>query len=200
MLAFTTAGLTLDACTNSLDIPAQGALSDQVLATQSGVDALLTGAYAALDGQYNNGSALNLAGSDGWQASPSNWTYGSIAGGDAHKGSDGSDQPAIDAIAKFTADPSNGFFNGKWRTVYEGVNRANSTLRLLAAATTISDANRTSFAAQARFLRAHYYFELKKMFNRVPWIDETIETAAASPRRDPRSSSCTPSAPCSPSS
>ncbi|PRY27735.1 putative outer membrane starch-binding protein [Spirosoma oryzae] len=180
MLAFTTTGLTLDACTNSLDIPAQGALSDQVLATQSGVDALLTGAYAALDGQYNNGSALNLAGGNAWEASPSNWTYGSIAGGDAHKGSDGSDQPAIDAIAKFTADPSNGYFNSKWRTVYEGVNRANSTLRLLAAATTISDANRTSFAAQARFLRGHYYFELKKMFNRVPWIDETIETAAAS--------------------
>jgi hypothetical protein len=178
ILAITAVGLTFDSCKESLEIPAQGALSDQTLATESGVDALLTGAYAALDGQYNNGSALNLAsGSDAWQASPSNWVYGSIAGGEAHKGSDGSDQPAIDAIAKFTSDPSNGFFNGKWRTVYEGVNRTNSTLRVLAQATSISDVNRTSFTAQARFLRGHYYFELKKMFNKVPWIDETIETA-----------------------
>jgi hypothetical protein len=27
--------------------------------------------------------------------------------------------------------------------------------------------------AQARFLRAHYYFDLKKMFNNVPYLDET---------------------------
>ena len=181
ILALTAVGLTFEACKESLEIPAQGALSDQTLATQSGVDALLTGAYAALDGQYtSNGTAWNLSGSDAWQASPSNWTYGSIAGGEAHKGSDGSDQPAIDAIAKFTSDPSNGFFNGKWRTVYEGVNRTNSTLRVLGQATSITDANRTSFTAQARFLRGHYYFELKKLFNKVPWIDETVATAAAS--------------------
>lgn len=174
------AGLLFDACQKSLEIPAQGALSDEVLATRAGVDALLTGAYAALDGQYNNGSALNLAGGNAWEASPSNWVYGSIAGGEAHKGSDGSDQPAVDAIAKFTADPSNGYFNSKWRTVYEGVNRTNSTLRLLAQATTISDADRALLAAQARFLRGHYYFELKRMFNNVPWIDETIATTEAS--------------------
>ncbi|WP_247233452.1 RagB/SusD family nutrient uptake outer membrane protein [Telluribacter sp. SYSU D00476] len=180
VLAVTTISLTLDSCKESLDIPAQGALSDQVLATRSGVDALLNGAYAALDGQFNNGGALNLAGTNAWEASPSNWVYGSIAGGDAHKGSDGSDQPAIDAIAKFTSDASNGFFNSKWRVLYEGVNRTNSVLRVLAQTTEVTEAERASFAAQARFLRGHYYFELKKMWNNVPWIDETVETAAAS--------------------
>ncbi|GAB3913366.1 RagB/SusD family nutrient uptake outer membrane protein [Larkinella knui] len=180
LVAVVAAGLLSDACKDSLEIPAQGALSDQTLATRSGVDALLTGAYAALDGQFNDGSALNLARTNAWEASPSNWVYGSIAGGEAHKGSDGSDQPAIDAIAKFTADPSNGYFNGKWRTVYEGVNRTNSVLRVLAQATDVSDADRTSFTAQARFLRGHYYFELKKMWNKVPWIDETVDTPDAS--------------------
>ncbi|WP_461078962.1 RagB/SusD family nutrient uptake outer membrane protein [Spirosoma flavus] len=180
ILAVTAVVLTFDSCKDSLEIPAQGALSDQTLATESGVDALLTGAYAALDGQYNNGSALNLASGNAWEASPDNWTYGSIAGGEAHKGSDGSDQPAVDAIAKFTADASNGYFNSKWRTVYEGVNRTNATLRILGQATGITDAKKTSFAAQARFLRGHYYFELKKMWNKVPWIDETITTSSAS--------------------
>jgi len=180
IMAVTAAGLTGNSCQNSLEIPAQGALSGETLVTQSGVSALLTGAYAALDGQYNNGSALNLASGNAWEASPSNWVYGSIAGGEAHKGSDGSDQPAVDAIAKFTSDASNGYFNSKWRTVYEGVNRANTVLRVLGQATSISDADKTSFAAQARFLRGHYYFELKRMFNRVPWIDETIETSTAS--------------------
>jgi len=170
----------LDSCKDALDIGAQGALSEEQLNTAAGVDALLTGAYAALDGQsYANGSALNLAGSDAWQASPDNWTFGSIAGGDAHKGSDGSDQPAIDAIAKFSADPSNGYFNSKWRVVYEGVNRANSVLRVLALVPEISDTDRANISGQARFLRGHYYFELKKMFNNVPWIDETIATIDA---------------------
>ncbi|GAB4029425.1 RagB/SusD family nutrient uptake outer membrane protein [Spirosoma jeollabukense] len=180
ILAVTTVGLTFNACKESLDIPAQGALSGETLTTLSGLDALLTGAYAALDGQYNNGSALNLASGNAWEASPSNWVYGSIAGGEAHKGSDGSDQPAIDAIAKFTADASNGYFNSKWRTVYEGVNRANTVLRVLSQSTGIPAANQTSIAAQARFLRAHYYFELKRMWNKVPWIDETMETSETS--------------------
>ncbi|CCH55591.1 RagB/SusD domain protein [Fibrisoma limi BUZ 3] len=177
-LAIMAVSLTVS-CQESLDIPAQGALSDQVLANRSGVDALLVGAYAALDGQFNNGGALNLAGGNAWEASPSNWTYGSIAGGEAHKGSDGSDQPAVDAIAKFTADASNGYFNSKWRTVYEGVNRTNSVLRLLAQAQDVKDADRAVLAAQARFLRGHYYFELKKMWNKVPWIDETIDASTA---------------------
>ncbi|CAN5288258.1 RagB/SusD family nutrient uptake outer membrane protein [soil metagenome] len=177
ILAVTTVGLTFNACKESLDIPAQGALSGETLTTLSGLDALLTGAYAALDGQYNNGSALNLASGNAWEASPSNWVYGSIAGGEAHKGSDGSDQPAIDAIAKFTADASNGYFNSKWRTVYEGVNRANTVLRVLSQSTGIPAANQTSITAQARFLRGHYYFELKRMWNKVPWIDETMETS-----------------------
>ncbi|MCF0059107.1 RagB/SusD family nutrient uptake outer membrane protein [Dyadobacter sp. CY356] len=173
-------GVMLDGCQGDLDIAAQGALSEEQLYNRAGVDALLVGAYAALDAQYyGNGSALNLAGTNAWEASPDNWTFGSIAGGDAHKGSDGSDQPAIDAIAKFSADPSNSYFNSKWRSVYEGINRANSVIRVLALVPEISEADRLNINAQARFLRGHYYFELKKMWNNVPWIDETIATADA---------------------
>lgn len=172
--------VTLDSCQNDLDIGAQGALSEEQLYNRAGVDALLVGAYAALDAQYyGNSSALNLSGTSAWEASPDNWTFGSIAGGDAHKGSDGSDQPAIDAIAKFSADPSNSYFNSKWRSVYEGINRTNSVIRVLALVPEISDTDRANLNAQARFLRGHYYFELKKMWNNVPWIDETIATADA---------------------
>lgn len=157
-----------------LNKPAQGALSDDQLSNKAGVESLLTGAYAALDGQkYANSSAINLSGSSAWEAPADNWIYGSIAGGDAHKGSNGADQPSIDLIAKFTTDASNGFLNSKWKTVYEGVTRANSVLYYLAKATDVTDEEATNFEGQARFLRAHYYFELKKMFNMVPWIDET---------------------------
>ncbi|AKD58223.1 RagB/SusD family nutrient uptake outer membrane protein [Spirosoma radiotolerans] len=150
--------------------PALGALSDQVLTDAKGVQALLVAAYAALDGQASDATAFGGGGA--WEASPDNWIYGSLAGGEAHKGSDGSDQASIDPIAKFSADASNGFFNSKWKAVYEGVTRANTVLRLLKGVTNLTAADRTNIEAQARFLRAHYYFDLKKMFNKVPWIDE----------------------------
>ena len=100
-----------------------GALSDAQLNTKPGVENLLIGAYAALDGNGVGAASARDAAAD-------NWIYGSIAGGDAKKGSDGSDQAGINSIMVYSAGPSNGFFNSKWKAVYEGINRANTVLRL----------------------------------------------------------------------
>jgi len=159
-------------CKKALEQPPLGSLSEEIVANKNGVNGLLIGAYAALDGTGDNGTSLG-GGGDAFQASPSNWVFGSIAGGDASKGSDGSDQPAIDPIANFYADANNVYFNSKWKALYEGVSRTNNVLRLLAKATDISAEDEKSIGAQARFLRAHYYFELKKMWNMIPLIDET---------------------------
>jgi starch-binding outer membrane protein, SusD/RagB family len=171
------AGLVLlQACSDSfLDKPVKGALGGDVLANAKGIDALLTGAYAALDGQGEGETSLAHGGtySSGWESPPDDWTYGSIAGGDAHKGSDGGDQTPIADIATFGAGAENGFFNSKWKAVYEGVARANAVLALLPEVTDVSDEEKVNIEAQARFLRGHYYFELKKMWGNVPWIDET---------------------------
>jgi len=174
ILMAVTMGMTMQLFTSCekefLEKPALGALSDDVLANKEGVEALLIGAYAALDGQ-GNGAAITGGGQ--WEAAPTNWIYGSVAGADAHKGSSGADQPPINAIANFITDPSNGFINTKWRAMYEGISRTNSVLRVLGNTETISDADKLRIEAEARFLRGHFYFELKKMFNMVPWIDET---------------------------
>ena len=160
-------------CTEDfLEKPAYGALSDEVLADEKGVNSLLIGAYAVLDGQ---GSGVAIGGGNPWEAAPSNWIYGDVSGGDAHKGSDGGDQPAINSIATYSAGADNGFFNSKWKALYEGVTRSNSVLKTLAGLEDISEEERANLAGQARFLRGHYYFELKKMFNMVPWIDENTE-------------------------
>lgn len=173
MLLAVSCSILMSSCSEEfLEKPAYGALSDQVLADEKGVNALLIGAYAALDGQ-GNGEAFGGGGQ--WEADPSNWIYGDIPGGDAHKGSDGGDQPPINAIASYSANASNGFFNTKWRVLYEGVNRTNNVLKVLEQVEEIDEASRANIAGQARFLRGHYYFELKKMFNMVPWIDETTE-------------------------
>jgi len=163
----------LSSCSEDfLDKPAFGSLSDQVLADEKGVNALLIGTYGALGGTTDYAA---LGGGGPWEATPSNWIYGDITGGDAHKGSDGGDQPAINTIATYSVDASNGFFNTKWKALYEGVTRANNVLRALAQVEEIGEADRANISGQARFLRGHYYFELKKMYNMVPWVDETTE-------------------------
>jgi hypothetical protein len=167
-LCFAVSTLFLQACQDDfLDKPVQGALGDEVLANAKGIEGLLTGAYAALDGQGD------FNGGNGWEAPPDNWTYGSITGGEAHKGSDGGDQTPINAIATFTTGGDNGFFNTKWRALYEGVSRANTVLKVLALLENMPAEEKANIEGQAKFLRGHYYFELKKMWNMVPWIDET---------------------------
>jgi hypothetical protein len=58
--------------------------------------------------------------------------------------------------------------------LFDGVVRINNLLALLPGAVGMSAAEKTEVRAEARFLRGHYYFELKKMFDKVPWIDETM--------------------------
>ena len=154
-----------------LNKPALGALASNQVNTLDGVNALLVGAYAVLDGQGSGNAAIG--GGNAWEASPSNWIYGSVAGGDSHKGSSISDQPPIVPIACAQEVASNGFFNDKWKALFEGVTRCNTVLSTLKISPTISDANAKEITAEAVFLRGHYYFELRKFFKQVPWIDET---------------------------
>ncbi|UPK69628.1 RagB/SusD family nutrient uptake outer membrane protein [Chitinophaga filiformis] len=160
-----------NACSKSfLERDPRGSLTGENVSTKDGIDALLIGAYAALDGQQQDVAAIGTGGP--WEAAPSNWIYGSVAGGDAHKGSDATDQPPISLIATGQFDASNGFFNTKWKVLFEGVTRTNIILSLLPNVKDMSAAQVTQVQAEARFLRGHYYFELKKMFGKVPWVDE----------------------------
>jgi hypothetical protein len=156
-----------DSCSKDfLEKPVLGALDENLLANEKGVTRLLVGAYAALD-------ATNVGGGDAWQTSPNNWIYGSVAGGDAHKGSDATDQAPIDRIASGNSDPSGTFFNSKWIVNYEGISRANLVLRVMGLSEDMTPALKKTIEAEAKFLRGHYYFDLKRMFNKVPYIDET---------------------------
>ena len=168
---FSSTVLIFNACKKSfLDNPPTGSLASSQLANVNGLQGLLTGAYAALDGQGSGNTAI--AGGNPWETPADNWIYGAVAGGDNHKGRSLGDQPPIVPIATSQSDPSNGFFNDKWNAVYEGIARCNAVLATCKLATTVSAAQITEFQAEARFLRGHYYFDLTKMFGKVPWIDE----------------------------
>jgi len=162
-------GYLFFSCNKSfLDKQPYGSLDTTVLASQRGVESVLIGAYALLDGYQNS------YGIGGFGSGTSNWVFGSVAADDSHKGSDATDQPDITPIEKHLQLPTNGYFNTKWQTVYEGVTRANIALKLLVQATDVSASDQKRISGEARFLRAFYHLEAKKVWNNIPFIDETM--------------------------
>lgn len=171
ILIFAIVGIITYSCSKSfLEKRPLGSLDENTLANKKGVEALLVGAYSVLDGFIDGGGIfLGL-----WSSSGTNWVYGSVVGGDAHKGSDAGDQPDANPIESFSSTSTNGYYDTKWRIVYEGVARANSVLRIMAKSTDISPEDTLRIRAEASFLRGHYHFEAKKMWNMVPYLDEFV--------------------------
>ncbi len=164
------AGLViLAACSKSfLDKPPLGTLNPDIIANEAGVQGLLIGAYSLVDG---NGSK----GDGNYGSAASNWGYGGVASDDAYKGSDPTDVNDFAPFEKFVSlTPTNGAVPQKWNLCYSGIQRCNDVMNTMALATDISADKQLIITAQARFLRAFFHMELKKVFNNVPYVDETI--------------------------
>ena len=162
--------LILVACKKEfLQIQPTGQLTEEVLSSKKGLEGLLIGAYSMLGGRGN------------YFGGASNWTNGSIQGGDANKGTNAGDFNDINPIQRFETTPTSRVVSDRWGPLYEGISRCNSTLRILAISTdaTLTDADKKRISGEARFLRGHYYFELKKSYNNVPYVDETLSSDEA---------------------
>lgn len=148
-----------------LDVPSTTGVTLEELSNKNGVQQLLIGAYHDVTG-------LTVK-SSWWSTSGTNWVYGDITSGDAYRGgtNDGADGITIE---HFLTQPSTAYLADKWRTVYDGVARCNKTILAANAATDMTDAEKTAAIAEARFLRGHFHFEAKKMWNNVPYIDENV--------------------------
>ncbi len=167
------AGLAITyACSDFLDTPAQGTLDVNALSTKVGVEGSLIAAYRSLD--------CNNATNGNWGCAASNWPFGSITTDDAYKGSEATDQPQATKLELYAwgSDQAQDYLDRKWASMYEGVVRANATIRLLQAVSAskpgeISRADSMGIMGEALFLRAHYHFELWRMWGNVPYYFET---------------------------
>jgi len=167
----TLAGIILYACHKSyLDTPVLGQLDESQVSNKKGVDELLIGAYSLLDGIGASSGNAPIGSS-----AASNWIYGSICGSEAYTGGQGlGDQPDIISLEAFKTTATNDYLDGKWGAVYEGIQDANTVLRIMRKAADMTTADTTEVKAEALFLRAFYHFEAKKMWNKIPFIDEYV--------------------------
>lgn len=152
---------------NFLDRQPIGVFSEEALKTRAGVNGILVGAYAGLNGaMYGNGSS---AGAD--VNSFSNWVFGGITSDDAQKGADvGGSRSDIE---RYEVTPASTKLDDRWRFCYDGIARCNDVLRLSPQVSGLSEVEVKNLAGQARALRALYYFHGTIVFGRLPWIDET---------------------------
>ncbi len=170
--AFALMGAITYACKNFLDTPAQGTLDENALATRAGVEGSLIAAYRSLD--------CNNATNGNWGCAASNWAFASITSEDAYKGSTFTDQYQAQNLELYNwaGDQAQQYLDRKWASMYEGVVRANATIRLLEKVSQlkpgeISHADSMGIKGEALFLRAHYHFELWRMWGNVPYYYET---------------------------
>lgn len=157
--------LLLAACKDSfLDVPPTGQLTEDVLNTKKGIDGLLIGAYGMISGRGN------------YFGGASNWVNGSVQGGEANKGTNAGDFNDINFVQRFELISTARVPADRWGPPYEGISRANAVLKLLTESTdpALNTDERKRISGEARFLRSHYFFELTRSFNKVPYFDETL--------------------------
>ena len=75
-----------------------------------------------------------------------------------------------------TYDYANGYVKSKWQSAYDGIFKANLMLQNIDNVD-ISEDDKIVYKAEARFLRAMYYFHLLDFYGGVPLYDETTIVA-----------------------
>lgn len=163
LLTLALCGSTVSCSEEFLDQQPVGAYNETALATPDGVNKLLIGAYSAL-----NGTGAFITGTQ-----PTGAVFGSIHGGEAHKGSNSVDNNTILEYSRFDVSTSNSnalsFFNHFYNAIY----RCNLVLQTLPKVTAgLTEPQKNQIIAETRFLRGHYHFFLKRVFKNIPYIDE----------------------------
>lgn len=149
----------------------QGSLSDGVMTSTDAIDLLVNSAYAGLSGITNEQG-------DPCMRPTSNWSYGEVRADNAYKGGGGEgDIWDVHAMETFQVQANNGNLDGKWFNLYSLISRCNAALRVLNAADENVVKSKASRIAEMKVLRSHFYFELVRLFNKVPYIDENLATA-----------------------
>ena len=147
-----------------------GEVAPSEMTKAENVEKAIISAYSVLNGQIDGAS-------NAYNSPASNWSFGDVVSDDCYKGGGGTgDQSQIHQMELYNTTATTYDVERKWMALYEGIKRSNEAMKLLAASEDFDATLKIQRNAELRFLRGHYYFELKKIYNQIPYIDETAET------------------------
>lgn len=166
---FTALLLLVSSCSEDfLEKNPLGSLNEGTLESKEGAELLCTAAYGALHSV--NASDWFMTFSSG---GCNGWLYSDVRSDIAYKGGGGiSDCADFHAMEVFNVYSTHGHINGKWYYLYCAVQRAASAIKVLKGISSDEWSERDSRLGEMMFLRANYFFELQRLFNRIPYFDE----------------------------
>lgn len=161
----------------SLDESNPGGFTLGNLATsEEGYQTLLNNCYFGLERQFY-GSAGTGNVNEGYmgfvEASTDLWTYAANKEGEYNH-----------IFWMYAgASPNTTYTNNIWNSAYDGIGACNLAISSASNLTTVSDEERNAMVAEARFLRAIYYYNIVEMFGAVYKTDKVEDTPNYSPER-----------------
>ena len=160
--AFSLLLTTLSSCSDMLDTVPQGQFTAEQL-DDSSVEGLVASAYAGLEAHfYGNNEAF---------AGPStNWIF-DVRSDDAYKGGGGTGmEENIHLLEVSEVNSDNVSCLNKWQNNYYAISRVHNAMLALQAASSVANADQVM--GELKTLRAWYYFDLIRIFKRIPYFTE----------------------------
>ncbi|TXD95700.1 RagB/SusD family nutrient uptake outer membrane protein [Gillisia hiemivivida] len=156
-IIFTLVAFIAISCSDDfVDVTSENESADNYFNSEEEYQQALIGAYDLLQATYLNVMIGEIASDN------------TLAGGES-----ANDVIGFQQIDKMSHTPVNQQLRDVWNWMFAGVNRANYILQFQ---DKTDFEGRSEVIAQARFLRAYYYFELVKFFGDVPlFIDKPLE-------------------------
>ena len=159
-------------CNDMLDIKPSGQFtSDQI--TDESIEGLMASAYAGLESHF-------FGNNESFCAPITNWVF-DVRSDDAYKGGGGVSMEANIhqlEISNLTSDNATNY--NKWRNNYYAIARVHQAMNAINASESLT--GKDALIGELKLLRAYFYFDLIRIFERIPYLTET--TIATEARYD----------------
>ena len=161
-LAMCAAAFGVVSCDDMLDMKPQGQFTDSQFDDES-VEGLMAAAYAGLQSHF-------FGNNEAFAGPITNWIF-DVRSDDAYKGGGGVSMEAnIHQLEIGNVLSDNVSCFNKWQNNYFAVSRCNKAIRAVNNAENVSD--KANLIAQLKTLRAYFYFDLIRIFDRIPYFTE----------------------------
>ena len=141
--------------------PIIGVTSDNFYKTEADAIAAVNAAYGAL--QFEMSPAGHFR-----------WFWGDIMSDDSEKGGSGdNDVVELLQLEQFKGPTNTDMLDSEWNADYEGIYRANVVLEKVPSIE-MDEVLKRRILAEAKFIRAWFYYNLNTMFGGVPLVDKVL--------------------------
>lgn len=164
--AIVSLGMGAVSCNDLLDTKPQGVISSEQIG-EDAANSLMTAAYATLLCHY-------FGNNESFAGPINNWVM-DVRSDDALKGGGGTGMEGYIHDLEVGVVRSNcDVVEFKWRNNYYSISRCNNAIKAIASAGGIDDAAKASYIAEMKTLRAYYYFDMYRLYQKFPYIDENV--------------------------